>query len=828
MPLFRPRPFGLILISAFFLIWSPVTHAATYYVDSSLGNDANSGTATSSAWKTLTPINSKTFAAGDSVYFQRGQSFSGKITLFDESGTSGNPIVFGAYGTGAKPIILSTGQTRSFDLRNNASYITIQDLELRGASDSDIFLFTGTYTGNRFERIDFASSTRGVFVSGGTTVSSVFSNLNFTGGTGSTRAIYLQGVSTNDTFEDIAVTGPFQYGIQIGVSTATSTGLSVDGLTVASPTLNGFYLSRSQNVSINDVTITDSAANGFYFLNGEKDLRITNSSVTNSTQRGVRFDTYSENVTIATSSFTRNGSDGIHFVGYAGPGIHIQNATSSNNVGHGLNFPSLSNSTLEIENSHFDSNGTTGTLSNGIMLTGSSRATTTNTTANFNSNDGFNLRNTVQAVFTGVTAQGNGIDGLNSDGDGLSWHDFSTGAVYKSIIKDNKKGGVANVGTTTVDIYNNIFTHSSQGTVGLVAISDDSNVTIYHNTFYNSSLEGTAIYLNDNGSNVVKNNIIFGFDEGISKTSRTSLSEDYNLVYGARTANYAGTGLVQGSHSISIDPQFSNSVSLDFTLRSLSRAINSGTTTSYVSDYLGNARYGTPDMGAYEYQGESDQSDPVVSISSPTTRSVVRGLVSLQVSSSDNINVAGVQIYLDGLRLNEEDTSSPFEISWDSSSVLDGSHTFFAVSRDTAGNYATSTEITIIVSNTRRSGVSISTISYVDSNQNSEDKVEDLILENRALFLWAFKQGITLPLIVLRVLELTRPVLFEKDLTLGSFGKDVQQLQTILIAKGFTIPAGVTGFFGNQTKKALSEYQEVNGISPSSGYFGLKTRTILQ
>ena len=42
--------------------------------------------------------------AGDRVQFQRGQSFSGAITL-NQSGTLGNTIIIEAYGTGANPII---------------------------------------------------------------------------------------------------------------------------------------------------------------------------------------------------------------------------------------------------------------------------------------------------------------------------------------------------------------------------------------------------------------------------------------------------------------------------------------------------------------------------------------------------------------------------------------------------------------------------------------------------------------------------------------------------------------------------------------------------
>lgn len=65
---------------------------------------------------------------------------------------------------------------------------------------------------------------------------------------------------------------------------------------------------------------------------------------------------------------------------------------------------------------------------------------------------------------------------------------------------------------------------------------------------------------------------------------------------------------------------------------------------------------------------------------------------------------------------------------------------------------------------------------------------------------------------------------FTMDLTLGSSGSEVSALQSWLISKGYSIPAGATGYFGAQTQAALAKFQADNGISPASGYFGPITR----
>jgi peptidoglycan hydrolase-like protein with peptidoglycan-binding domain len=60
---------------------------------------------------------------------------------------------------------------------------------------------------------------------------------------------------------------------------------------------------------------------------------------------------------------------------------------------------------------------------------------------------------------------------------------------------------------------------------------------------------------------------------------------------------------------------------------------------------------------------------------------------------------------------------------------------------------------------------------------------------------------------------------YSRNLTVGSTGADVSELQAFLNAKvGAGLP--VTGYFGNLTKAALAKYQASVGISPAAGYFG--------
>jgi peptidoglycan hydrolase-like protein with peptidoglycan-binding domain len=65
---------------------------------------------------------------------------------------------------------------------------------------------------------------------------------------------------------------------------------------------------------------------------------------------------------------------------------------------------------------------------------------------------------------------------------------------------------------------------------------------------------------------------------------------------------------------------------------------------------------------------------------------------------------------------------------------------------------------------------------------------------------------------------------FTTSMTVGSQGAEVSALQQILINNGYlTAIATPSGYFGQATKAALVQYQNANGISPATGYFGSLT-----
>jgi hypothetical protein len=97
--------------------------------------------------------------------------------------------------------------------------------------------------------------------------------------------------------------------------------------------------------------------------------------------------------------------------------------------------------------------------------------------------------------------------------------------------------------------------------------------------------------------------------------------------------------------------------------------------------------------------GSTDTVAPTVSMTPPTGGSTVSGVITLSANASDNVAVAGVQFQADGSNIGTEDTVSPYSISFDTTTLSNGTHTFRAVARDTSGNTTTSAAVSVTINN---------------------------------------------------------------------------------------------------------------------------------
>jgi hypothetical protein len=97
---------------------------------------------------------------------------------------------------------------------------------------------------------------------------------------------------------------------------------------------------------------------------------------------------------------------------------------------------------------------------------------------------------------------------------------------------------------------------------------------------------------------------------------------------------------------------------------------------------------------------QTDTTPPTVSVTAPAAGASVSGTsVPVTASASDNVSVASVQFLADGAPIGAPVTSPPYQVSWDSTAVGNGSHVLTAKASDGAGNTTTSAGVSVTVAN---------------------------------------------------------------------------------------------------------------------------------
>lgn len=130
-------------------------------------------------------------------------------------------------------------------------------------------------------------------------------------------------------------------------------------------------------------------------------------------------------------------------------------------------------------------------------------------------------------------------------------------------------------------------------------------------------------------------------------------------------------------------------------------AVGQSSVTVTLDDLTGTALSASGEnfaLKAWTSSGTTDTTPPTVAMSAPANAASVSGTVSVSATASDNVGVVGVQFLLDGANLGAEDTTSPYNVSWNSTTVSNGSHTLSARARDAAGNTSIAS-VTVTVAN---------------------------------------------------------------------------------------------------------------------------------
>lgn len=102
-------------------------------------------------------------------------------------------------------------------------------------------------------------------------------------------------------------------------------------------------------------------------------------------------------------------------------------------------------------------------------------------------------------------------------------------------------------------------------------------------------------------------------------------------------------------------------------------------------------------MGQEFSFGCIDFTKPKVVVRFPSNNSTIYGIVTIIASAFDNVGISKVEFYIDGVKVGE-DTSSPYEYSWDTINLpYDSKHTIQVKAYDNVGNIGESAVVTVRV-----------------------------------------------------------------------------------------------------------------------------------
>lgn len=545
-------------------------HAAkanTYYFSSSTGSDdrsAKQAQNSSTPWKSLDKLNSffSNLDAGDAVLLKRGDIFYGSITV-SKSGSSGSPIIIGAYGSGDKPVITSlvTLTGWSADNAHRGVYQSAANQSLSSTVNTVLINGAPQELG-RYPNSDAANKGYLSFQAheGTTSITdnNLSSNVNWTGAelvlrqrrwvidrdlitsqSGSTifyspsskyepdnkSGYFIQNdIKTldkpgewyyNPSSKQLSVfvgkNNPSSYTIQASsidnlISSSNYSNVTFDNLQIEGSNVCGFIIKNGSNINIKNCDILFSGRDGLRVSN-HKNLDIENCTVANSNNNGIDI-SGSNNVTLRNNSIINTS---------------ILPGMTGSGDGKGLALHCYGNGSIieynEIRNSGYSA-------------------------LDFNGDD--------------VTIKNNFIDSfciIKDDGGGIySYTGYSKSARKGRVVIGNilingvgapqgtgypnreANGIYMDVGSTGVEIMDNTVANTASG----IFFHNAHDLTVKNNTCFNNKV---GLYMQRNGNkifirnNIITNNIFFSKSPKQLAVSISTSGDDIDSI-GSLDSNY--------------------------------------------------------------------------------------------------------------------------------------------------------------------------------------------------------------------------------------------------------------------------------------------------
>ncbi len=233
-------------------------------------------------------------------------------------------------------------------------------------------------------------------------------------------------------------------------------------------------------------------------------------------------------------------------------------------------------------------------------------------------------------------------------------------------------------------------TFANNKTYGSVYPSSTSG-SYPNNTYYSSRPTGTWVTVRPNTYESGRGNIIIynwgsASSVGVDLSSVLASGDTYEI---RDAQNWWGSAVASGTYS-------GGAVSIPMSGLPVAKVVGRSTQPTHTPAEFGAFVVLKKSSGGGG--GTGDTTAPTVSMTGPS--GTVSGTVAVSATAADNVGVAGVQFQLNGANLGAEDTGAPYSVSWDTTTVANGTYALTAIARDAAGNKTTSSAVSVTVSNT--------------------------------------------------------------------------------------------------------------------------------
>ena len=492
----------------------------------------NNGLSPNAPWKTVAKVNSTLLVPGDTVLFKKGEMWREGL-IVPASGTAGNPITFGAYGSGSLPVINAASPVTNWSAYSGNTYVANVGFNISHVFVDGDYYDMAHYPNSGYLGIDTNPTDKTYLVD---------NDLNLTESQVTGALISVRPVSWTIDKRIVTTYDPATHRISLNspLSWDTATGF-------------GYFLSNKLwMLDQPKEWYYDSALGKLYIWLANNDNPNNHLIEASSIDNGI-YTSRKSYITVRDFSIQKARKNGMVLTGTTN--AIVENVTIASSGEHGLLVTDTATNNLLIQNNTFQKNTLTGIF---FQMNGSATAVSSTLLNNTISDTGyfgdFKQNDVDAAIFinaSGVTVRNNTISNSGYNGIHVSGKNNTLennfinmsclvlddcGGIYggRNITSEPSNNKIlGNIVTDSIGNYAGTPTTNSQAE-GIYLDDYSKNYTVSNNTVTNTA---HGLFIHNGDSNTLANNTVYG-----ARDNALWIKEDTLVPTAGITTNNVVTG----------------------------------------------------------------------------------------------------------------------------------------------------------------------------------------------------------------------------------------------------------------------------------------------